>query len=93
MGDSAAFRAKVHGRVQGVYYRAFTRQHAVRLGIRGYAHNLRDGSVEVYAEGERKQLEAFSQVLKQGPPGARVASIETAWLDYTGEYRDFGVTV
>lgn len=92
MDDSAAFRAKVYGRVQGVYYRAFTRQHAVRLGICGYARNLRDGSVEVHAEGDRKQLETLLRVLKQGPPGARVDGIETTWLDHTGDYHDFRVT-
>jgi len=92
MSDTAAFRTKVCGRVQGVYYRAFTRQHAVRLGINGYVRNLRDGSVEVYAEGDRKQLEALLRVLKEGPPAARVDSVDTTWQDYTGEYRDFSAT-
>jgi len=88
---NAALRAIVHGRVQGVYFRAFTRQRATRLGVGGYARNLPDGSVEVYAEGEKQQLEFLLQVLKQGPPGARVDSIETTWPDYTGEYKDFSV--
>jgi len=93
MGEMVAFRAKVNGRVQGVYYRAFTRQSADRLGIRGYARNLRDGSVEVYAEGDRKQLDRLLSDLKQGPPAARVDNVEITWLDYTGGYRDFSVTV
>jgi acylphosphatase len=93
MAGMVAFRAKVNGRVQGVYYRAFTRQSADRLGIRGYARNLRDGSVEVYAEGDRKQLDRLLSNLKQGPPAARVDRVEITWLDYTGGYRDFSVTV
>ena len=93
MASMVAFRAQVHGRVQGVYYRAFARQSADRLGIRGYARNLHDGSVEVYAEGDRKQLDRLLSDLKQGPPAARVDSVEIAWLDYTGGYRDFSVTV
>lgn len=77
--------------MQGVYYRAFTRQRAVLLDIRGYARNLPDGSVEVYAEGDNRQLESLLQALKQGPPGARVDGIDTTWLDYTGQYQDFSV--
>ena len=93
MGEMAAFRAKARGRVQGVNYRAFTQHHAVRLGISGCVRNLRDGSVQVDAEGDRIRLEQLLDILRKGPPGARVDGVETAWVEYTGQHRDFTVTI
>lgn len=92
MGETAAFHAKVYGRVQGVNYRRFTQRQAIQLGLQGYVRNLPDWSVEIHAEGEKKQLEALLEILQKGPPGARVDSIQTSWLTCTGEYRDFSVT-
>jgi acylphosphatase len=92
MDETAAFHAKVYGRVQGVNYRRFTQRQAVQLGLQGYVRNLPDWSVEIHAEGEKKQLEKLLEILQKGPPGARVDSINTNWLTCTGEYRDFSVT-
>jgi acylphosphatase len=64
------------GRVQGVYYRAFVRQHARRLGIRGYAKNLADGRVEVLASGEPAVMDEFRGYLHMGPPGSDVRHVE-----------------
>ena len=55
MTDSAALTAVARGRVQGVYYRAFTSRAAIDFGLTGYVRNLPDNSVEIYAEGERNQ--------------------------------------
>ena len=57
MSDLASIRAVVYGRVQGVFYRAFTSRQAKELGLTGYVRNLPNGGVEVWAEGERKQLD------------------------------------
>ena len=92
MSDFAALHAVVHGRVQGVYYRAFTSRHAVSLGLTGYVRNLPDNSVEICAEGERKQLERLLEQLKSGPPGARVDNLELTWSEFTSQYSDFSVT-
>ena len=92
MSDSAALHAIAQGRVQGVYYRAFASRNAARLGLTGYVRNLPDSSVEIYAEGERKQLEKLVEQLKAGPPGARVDNLELTWSEYTGQYSDFSVT-
>lgn len=92
MAETAAFHAIVRGRVQGVYFRAFVQRHAVRLGLRGYARNLRDrASVEVHAEGERPQLERLLEALRQGPPGARVDTVSVTWPKPTGECKGFEV--
>ena len=61
MSDLASIRAVVYGRVQGVFYRAFTSRQAKELGLTGYVRNLPNGGVEVWAEGERKQLELITR--------------------------------
>jgi acylphosphatase len=65
-------KCRVTGRVQGVWFRASTRQQAQPLGIRGYARNLPDGSVEVLACGEEAALRSLKAWLRRGPPMARV---------------------
>jgi acylphosphatase len=92
MSETAAFHAKVYGRVQGVNYRRYTQRQAIQLGLQGYVRNLPDWSVEVHAEGEKMQLERLLEILQKGPPAARVDSVEISWLACTGEYRDFSVT-
>lgn len=71
----AGARFLVSGRVQGVFYRASTREQALRLGLTGHARNLPDGRVEVRAHGEAAALEALERWLWQGPPAARVTDV------------------
>lgn len=66
----------VSGRVQGVFYRASTRDQALALGLAGHAINRRDGSVEVLAGGSAEALDALERWLWQGPPAARVDAVE-----------------
>lgn len=64
------------GRVQGVFYRASTRERAQQLGCRGYARNLPDGRVEVLAVGEPAAVTALIEWLWHGPPAAHVADVQ-----------------
>ena len=91
MNDPAAVNAIVHGRVQGVYYRAFARRRAAELGLTGYVRNLSDGTVEVRAEGEREKLQRLIGHLEKGPPAAKVERVTTDWSEYTGDYVWFSV--
>ena len=92
MSELAAVVATVHGRVQGVYFRAFTSGCARELGLSGYVRNLSGWrAVEVQAEGERDKLERLIDHLKAGPPGARVERVETSWSEYSGSYSDFSI--
>jgi acylphosphatase len=68
-------RFLVTGKVQGVYFRHSARLEAKRLGIRGIAQNLPDGSVEVLATGEPSAVEELRLWLHRGPAQARVASV------------------
>jgi acylphosphatase len=60
----------VTGKVQGVFYRASARQKADQLNITGFAHNQRDGSVLVEAEGEEASLKEFVSWCRKGPANA-----------------------
>ncbi|MDJ0521274.1 MAG: acylphosphatase [Planctomycetota bacterium] len=70
--------ALVSGRVQGVYYRASTRDEAGRLGLRGWVRNLPDGRVELEAEGAAAQVASLVAWLYQGPPAARVDDVQVS---------------
>jgi len=73
-------RFLVSGRVQGVFYRASTREQAVALGLSGHARNLPDGRVEVIACGDDAALVALERWLWQGPPASRVDEVtREAW--------------
>lgn len=71
----AAARFIVTGKVQGVRFRAATRDEALRLGLAGHARNLADGGVEVLAVGDGEAIVALQHWLHRGPPLARVAGV------------------
>lgn len=84
---SVCVRCLVSGRVQGVYFRASTREQATALGVNGYARNLSDGAVEVMACGDRAAVDRLRDWLRVGPPQARVTSVSCEPVDprpYTG---------
>lgn len=73
-------RFLVSGKVQGVFFRASTRERALDLGVNGRATNLPDGRVDVVAEGSTEALDALEAWLQAGPPAARVdAVVRTPW--------------
>ena len=76
MSALIARRCYVSGRVQGVFYRASTRERAVSLGVAGHAVNLPDGRVEVLAVGRPEAVHALIDWLAVGPPAAQVANVE-----------------
>jgi acylphosphatase len=71
-----ARRWYISGRVQGVGYRYFAQRAATALGLGGYARNLDDGRVEVYASGPAEALSEFSARLREGPRWADVRGVE-----------------
>lgn len=76
-----ARRARVRGRVQGVWFRASTADQANRLGVHGHARNLPDGSVEVLAVGSAEAVASLLAWLHEGPPMARVDDVAIEELD------------
>ena len=83
-------RCLVAGRVQGVFYRASTRNEAQRLGLTGYAKNLLDGRVEVVACGEKEAVETLRDWLRKGPAEAQVTGVACEFIDFH-EYAQFTV--
>ena len=88
-------KGRVHlyitGFVQGVFFRASTRDMAVKLGLKGWVRNLPDGSVEAVFEGGKEKLARAVEWCYQGPPGAGVLKINEKWSEYTGEFDSFDV--
>ena len=91
MSELAHLSAVVHGRVQGVFFRAFVRDAAWHLDLRGYVRNLRHGTVLVEAEGVKARLLELVEQLKVGPSGAMVNHIELDWQEYSGQFSDFRI--
>ena len=87
-----ARRYLVSGRVQGVGFRYFVQDAAVREGVTGYVRNLPDGRVEALIEGEAEAVTRVERAIRSGPGGARVEDVDVDVLDPAGAYRSFRVT-
>lgn len=81
----------VKGRVQGVFFRVSTARTATELGIRGHVENLMDGNVRIVAEGTTGNLEKLIEWCGEGPPRAKVESVEYKWLPPEGGFIDFRI--
>lgn len=79
----ATRRYLVSGRVQGVSFRAATRQRAREIGVDGHARNLADGRVEVVASGSDAELAQLESFLWRGPPFARVDAVAVEDIEAT----------
>jgi acylphosphatase len=89
--DHLRARVIVHGLVQGVWFRASTKDAAVSLGVTGWVRNLADGSVEAVFEGQKKKVEAIVGWCHRGPAGAKVYSVDIAWEPFTNEFGHFEI--
>jgi acylphosphatase len=87
----ARLSAIVRGRVQGVSFRYYTQRRAAELGLTGTARNLWDGSVEVIAEGPRRDVEDLLAFLRVGPRAAFVTGVDVEWSAPLGDLERFEV--
>ncbi len=83
---------RVHAFAQGVFYRANTEKEARALGLVGWVRNLRDGRVEVVAEGPQDKLELLVAWMRRGPPNAVVTGVQSEFGEAKGEFASFSVT-
>jgi acylphosphatase len=81
----------VHGRVQGVFFRAAVRDTAVREEISGWVRNLPSGPVEAVFEGESPAIDQMIDFCRSGPRYARVDHLDLAEEPYTGEFDGFTI--
>ena len=84
MAERVRAHVFVTGRVQGVYYRANTRETARERGVEGWVENLADGRVEAVFEGPREDVEAMVEWCHEGSPSARVEDVEVGYGDPEG---------
>ncbi|HEY4070564.1 MAG TPA: acylphosphatase [Sphingomicrobium sp.] len=80
----------IAGRVQGVFFRAWTREQADQLGVRGWIRNRPDGHVETHIEGEQAAVDELIERLRRGPPAADVEDVRI-WDADTFEFDGFEV--
>ena len=81
----------IEGVVQGVFFRASTREEAMRLGVGGWVRNLPDGTVQALFEGETKKVEEIIGWCHRGPAGASVNNVDIRWEPYQGEFKHFDI--
>lgn len=84
------YRIKITGKVQGVFFRKYTAEEAVRAGVNGIVRNERDGSVYIEAEGEEDKLDAFVEWCWKGSPSSKVENVGIKEGNVKG-YRDFRI--
>jgi acylphosphatase len=90
-GPMRAIEAIVRGRVQGVGFRWFVGRQAGALDVTGWVENRSDGSVVVHAEGPPADVDLLVDAIREGPPGADVASIEVTEMDGVGRHDGFEI--
>lgn len=81
----------VSGRVQGVYFRQFTKETAAHFGLVGYVQNLPDGRVRTVAKGNHDNIERFVKQLRTGPGMANVESLDAKWYETDESFDDFSI--
>lgn len=84
-------RAIFKGRVQGVFFRDWTRRKAIERGLTGWVKNLDNGDVEAIFEGERSDIDAVIEWLKNEHPSARVDGVDALTGEANGQWSDFKI--
>jgi acylphosphatase len=82
----------VEGHVQGVFFRAETREAAGRIGVTGWVRNLCDGRVEAVFEGGEEEVERAVSWCRKGPPHAAVTNVAVSREPYTGKFFSFSIS-
>ena len=82
---------QIQGKVQGVFFRASTREQARSRGLKGWVENVADGSVRAVLEGPREGVEEVVEWAHQGPKAARVESVDVEWREPEGDLDSFEV--
>lgn len=91
MAEPARAQVLISGRVQGVFYRAHTRDQARMRGLKGWVRNLPDGRVAAVFEGRRDVIEDMLNWCRQGPPYSAVDEVVVDWQPYQGDLEDFRI--
>lgn len=85
-------RVWIKGRVQGVFFRVYTREAAVAAGVSGCVGNMPDGSVEAVFEGDEERVNGMIEWCRKGSPLSRVESVAVREEVYRGDYAGFEIS-
>jgi acylphosphatase len=91
MADKARLHVLIEGRVQGVFFRASTRDEARKLGLDGWVRNLPDGRVEALIEGDRRAVAEMLLWCRRGPKYSYVDRVDEEWLPFQGDLGEFRI--
>ncbi len=86
-----ALYTRIYGRVQGVWFRASTKDQADQLGVSGWVRNRADGAVEAFIQGNHKAVDELVEWCRQGPPGAYVERVDVEETDPADEIEGFTI--
>ena len=89
--ENISARVIIHGWVQGVYFRAFTRDQARSLGLTGWVRNRQDGTVEAYFEGDKEKVDRMVAWCHQGSPSSQVERVEVFYGPSQGTFDSFQI--
>lgn len=83
-----SLRLYITGTVQGVFFRAFVKENAEKLNVKGFVRNLEDGRIEAFIEGNPEEVNKMIEICKQGPKHAQIRNVEIKEEKFQG-FRDF----
>lgn len=89
--DPVRLHVYITGRVQGVFFRDWTRRSAQELELKGWIKNLPDRRIEAVFEGLKVKLEEILRRCQDGPDPAHVEHIDAIWEKATGEFKTFEI--
>ena len=81
----------INGLVQGVSFRYYTRKTALSLGLTGFVKNLKDGSVEVFVQGNKDNINKFIDWCKKGPEQAKVENVKIKEINFKEKFNLFEI--
>lgn len=81
----------VSGKVQGIFFRAFTKDNARQLNLKGWARNLTNGKVEILASGGLTNLNELIHRVKEGPPASDVEDVLIEWRSFDDSLSEFDI--
>ena len=91
MNNNYQAKIRIKGKVQDVWFRAFTREKATELGVTGWVQNETDGAVYLEANGEKSKLDLFIDKLKQGSERSVVDDVEVEWAPAVDNWTHFDI--
>jgi undecaprenyl diphosphate synthase len=85
-------KIEVYGRVQGVNFRHFILKNALKLNLKGFVRNLKNGNVLILAQGKKEDLDNFLEIVQKGPFLSNVEGLSFLWKEFSEKYKDFEIS-